>query len=159
MKKFIVGLLTATAFLFTVAPAQAGNLGPQNATNECQRRTFATAVSVLGASPAPQWHGATDAVYYGSGSWAIRGRWMPGGPSVSPNALWMNCRITGDDAPDGGAQNVTFYLGWPAPNYIVNMGGYWNWNYPCNYPTGCSTWNEMNRILSPFAHPDNGTPW
>lgn len=148
MRKIIAGLVVAAALLVP-STALAGNLGPQQATNECGIRMKAYADSVIGHSTV--WYGATDATYYGGGSWAIRGRFMDPYPT-SALAVYMNCRITGDNNPccitGGRATNVSFYLQWPAPNFLVNMGAYYA---PGSLP--------MSWRFDPFIDPVSGTAW
>lgn len=145
MRKFLVGLVAAVA-LIVPSTALAGNLGPQNATNECIWRMQSYANSTLGGSTGGV--GATDATYYGGGSWAIRIRYMLYG-TINYYAVYMNCRITGDNAANGGATNVSFYLQWPAPNFLVNMGG-----YGFGYGTPPMAWR-----FDPFIDPVSGTAW
>jgi hypothetical protein len=123
MRKWIrnaaAGAVAVVAVMTAAPAAMAGNLDGPHSLLQCERDQYNYALSVLGQYPRPA---ATRGEDYGGGSFAHRIRWMQSGIGGNYLALYMNCRIAGDNAQDGGATNVTFRLSWPAPNFQVNMG-------------------------------------
>jgi hypothetical protein len=124
--------------LAVAPPVSAQVLSRANAENECRKRTWQYAASALGV-PSPIAY-ASAFHRYDNTHVAVRTRYAQG--YIPTWMRYYNCSIRGVDAPDGFAQNVSFYVAWAAPDANVFL----------SYPSEVTRYN-------PFVDPVTGNPW
>jgi hypothetical protein len=145
LKTTLAVFITALVAAAVAAPTADAYLHVENAANHCRQQTFAHAQTWPGFAGTPIGYGPTAYHRYADNDVLVRVRFQQ--PGYTPYFVWYNCRIQGSSttyqSPNWQYVAASFFLGWAAPNYVVNTSLVPNWPYR----------------LHPFQDPETGTIW